>query len=80
MRKQAQVDQDNKQEKSKRIKYDYAVGNQAYVIIQSIKRKLYDTKKGPYPITQVCTNGTVRIQRGSVNERINIFLLEPVLD
>ena len=28
MRKQAQVDQDNKQEKSKQIKHDYAVGYQ----------------------------------------------------
>ena len=67
MRKKAQVDQDNQQENTKRIKYDYAVGNQAYVRIQGIKHKPDNTKKGPYSITQVFTNGTVRIQQGSIN-------------
>ena len=62
------------------MKYDYDVDNQAYVQIQGIKRKLDNTKKGPYPITQVFTNGTVRIQRSSVNELINILLLEPVFE
>ena len=80
MCKQAQVDQDNQQENAKKIKYDYAVSDQAYVRIQGIKRKLDNTKKGQYPITQVFTNGTVKIQRGSVNERINILLLELVFE
>ena len=33
---------------------------------------------GPFRITDVYTNGTVRIQRNNVNERINIQRLEPV--
>ena len=32
---------------------------------------------GPYPITEVYTNGTVRIQKGIVNERVNIRRLTP---
>ena len=34
-------------------------------------------KQGPYPITDLYTKVTVRIQRGAVNERINIRRLEP---
>ena len=34
-------------------------------------------KKRPFEITDVFTNGTVRIQRGHVNERINIRRIEP---
>ena len=45
MCKQAQVDQDKKQENAKKIKYDYAVGDQAYVRIQGIKRKVDNTKR-----------------------------------
>ena len=30
-----------------------------------------------FPITDVFANGTVHIQRGAVNERINIRRLEP---
>jgi hypothetical protein len=32
---------------------------------------------GPYRITHTYTNGTVRIQRGVVNERVNIRRLTP---
>ena len=32
---------------------------------------------GPYQITHTYTNGTVRIQRGVVNERVNIRRLTP---
>ena len=35
---------------------------------------------GPYEVTEVFTNGNVRIQRGAVNERINIRRLEPHFD
>jgi hypothetical protein len=34
-------------------------------------------KTGPYAVTDVYDNGTVRIQRGNVNERINIRWIEP---
>ena len=71
-RKQAQVDRDNLRENAKRVSHDYAIGDQVYVKIDGIKRKLNNKKRGPYRITQICTNGTVQIQKGKVNERINI--------
>jgi hypothetical protein len=76
-RKQAQVDKDNLRENKKRIDYDYQIGSQVYVTVTDIKRKLDAPKTGPFPITEVFTNGTVRIQKGNVNERINIRRLEP---
>ena len=42
--------------------------------------KAKDKNHGPYVVTSVSTNGTVRIQRGSVNERINIRRLTPFFD
>ena len=33
--------------------------------------------QGPYPITHVYTNGTVRIQKGNVKERVNIRRIIP---
>jgi len=76
-RKQAQVDKDNLRENKKRIDSDYQIGSQVYVTIEGIKRKLDAPKTGPFPITEVFTNGTVQIQKDHVNERINICRLEP---
>jgi len=75
-RKQAQVDKDNLRENKKQIDYDYQIGSPVYVTIDGIKRKLDAPKTGPFPMTEVFTNGTAQIQKGHVNERINIHQLE----
>ena len=77
IRKQKLVDAANLRENQNRIDFDYQIGQKVYVINNDIKRKLESPKKGPYLITNIYTNGTVRIQRGNVNERINIRRLEP---
>ena len=80
IKKQKLVDQATLRENVKRVDYDYQVGQLVYIVKDGIYRKLYSPKIGPYPISQVYTNGTVRIQRGIVNERINIRRLEPHFD
>ena len=45
-----------------------------------ILRKAEDPQEGPYKITEVFTNGTVRIQRGTINERLNIRRLRPYFE
>ena len=55
----------------------YEIGDLVYVKITGIYRKLDYSKQGPYRITEVFTNGTVRFQRVQVNERINIRRLKP---
>ena len=77
LRKQKLVDETTLRENKKRIDYDYQVGGQVYITKDGIFRKLDCPKEGPFEITDVYANGTVRIQRGAVNERINIRRLEP---
>ena len=80
LKKQMSTDKSNLRENSKRIDYDYTVGQQVYIVRDKPYRKLKGPKLGPFEITEVFTNGNVRIQRGSVNERINIRRLEPHFD
>ena len=77
MKKQALVDKANLRENNTRVDYDYQIDDKVYVVKDGIYRKLEAPKLGPFVITDVYTNGTVRIQRGNVNERINIRRLEP---
>ena len=77
IKKQTLVDKANLRENSKRVDHDYQVDDHVYIVNDGIHRKLDTPKLGPFPITDIYTNGTVRIQRGAVNERINIRRLEP---
>ena len=77
IKKQALVDKANLRENIKRVDYDYQVNNKVYVIKDGVYRKLDALKLGPFLVTDVYTNGRVRIQRGNVNEQINIRRLEP---
>lgn len=82
-RRQQRVDSDNARENRKRLPFDYVVGSKCMLIneINNERRpKAEDKHDGPYTITQVYTNGTVRIQRGSINERINIRRLTPFFE
>jgi hypothetical protein len=42
-----------------------------------ILRKLSTPRTGPYPVTNVLQNGTIRIQKGIVSERVNILRTTP---
>ena len=78
--RQSQVDIDNARENAKRVTYDYVIGNQVYVEMTGIYRKLDYRRQGTYITTEVFTNGTVQVQHGQVNERINIRRLKPHFD
>ena len=77
IRKQNLVDKANLRENRNRVDYDYQINDEVYIKREGIFRKLDNPKLGPFQITDIYTNGTVRIQRGPVNERINIRRLEP---
>ena len=78
-RKVTQVLRDNTRENNKRIEHVYNVDDYVYVVRDKddVSRKMTAPKMGPYTVTDVYNNGTVRIQRGNVNERINIRRIEP---
>ena len=77
LKKQNLVDKANLRENTKRVDYNYGIGQQVYVTTDGIQRKLDSPKKGLFRIIDVYTNGTVRIQSGAVDKRINIRRLEP---
>ena len=57
--KQQQVDIDHLRENSRQVMHDYAIGNRVYAEMTGIYRKLDYSKKLPYIITELFTNGTV---------------------
>ena len=76
-KKQRQIIKDNQRENSKRVPHDYVVGEKAYVTSDEIGRKLDGEREGPYRIIRVHANGTVVLQKGITEERINIRRLTP---
>ena len=61
--KQRQVDIDNVRGKSRRVTHEYVIGNQVYVEMTEIYRKIDYKKQRLYKITLVFTNGTVQVKR-----------------
>ena len=76
-RRQEQLESTNRRENKSRLPYDYAIGHKILVKKDGILRKAEDKYEGPYTITHVYYNVTVRIQRGSISERLNIRRLTP---
>ena len=79
-RRQQLVDRNNARENARRIDYDYRVGTKCLLIRDGVLRKGEDQFEGPFTITEVHTNGTVRIQRGSISERLNIRRIVPYFE
>ena len=77
LRKQETIDKSNAQENSKRIEHDYQVGDKILLERPGIIRKMSQPRNGPYKIIKVHTNGTVRIRRGHITERVNIRRVTP---
>jgi hypothetical protein len=66
---------------SKQVNYDYKVGDKVLVTQEGILRKAESPySKEPWTITTVHMNGTIRIQRGTKLERINIRRVIPFID
>jgi hypothetical protein len=75
-RKQRIINKSNRRENASRIRHEYNVGDM--VLITNVgKRKLDMPHQGPYPVTQVYTNGTLEVRRGAVYERLNIRRVTP---
>jgi hypothetical protein len=63
----------NKRENASRISHYYKVGDKILLKKPGKHlRKLEAPRTGPLTATAIYTNGTVRIQKGKVNERVSI--------
>jgi hypothetical protein len=71
----------NRGENASRISHDYKVGDEV-LLKELVKhlRKLEAPRRGPHTVTAIYTNGTLRIQKGKVNERVNIRRLFPYFE
>lgn len=78
--KQKVINDSNKRENSKRVDYDYVVGQKVLLLNTDIQRKLDSPTLGPYDIIQVHANGNVSIMRGSIIERVNIRRIRPFFE
>ena len=64
---------------ARRVRHDYAVGDMVWKKMHlGFSDKLLPAVTGPFPITQVHTNGTVEIRlKPNQTERINIRRIKP---
>jgi cleavage and polyadenylation specificity factor subunit 1 len=76
-RQKAAIAKNNARENSKRIAHNYQVGDKVLLTLPGIRRKLSTPCEGPFEVIATHTNGTVRIQRGAVSQRVNIRRLTP---
>ncbi|KAL7541220.1 hypothetical protein ACHAWF_006879, partial [Thalassiosira exigua] len=79
-RRQQLVDHNNARENARRIDYDYRVGQKVLIIRDGTLSKSELKYDGPFTVTEVYTNGTVRIRRGTVNERLNMRRIVPYFE
>ena len=75
--KQELINNNNARENAKCIEHEYKVGDLVLLEKPGVIPKLAKPRQGPFSITHVYTNGTVRIQRGAINDRVNIPRLTP---
>ena len=64
----------------KRIPHKYHVGDRVSKTRPGTLPKLTPKRDGPYEVINVYDNGTIRIRRGAVSERINIRCVHPYED
>jgi hypothetical protein len=62
-RKQDIINKSNQKENKSQIPYEYKVGDQVLLETPGILRKLSTPRTGTYPVTNVCNNGKIRIQK-----------------
>jgi transposase InsO family protein len=70
--RQKEIDRNNSRENKSRIEHTYKPGDLVTLAKPGILRKMSTPRQGPYKVVQVYTNGTIRIRRDHVSDRVNI--------
>ena len=76
-RKQDTIARNVVSENAKRKDYEYKVGDKVLLEKPGIMPKMSNSRTGPFDVLKVYTNGTVKIQRGPVQEKVSIRRLTP---
>jgi transposase InsO family protein len=74
--KQEKINANNKRENARRRVHNYAPGDN--ILLRCKKQSKHEQEyEGPYMLTGVNDNGTVRFHRGIINEVVNIRRIKP---
>ena len=77
-RKQDLINKNNERENSKRIKYTYTPGEEVLIKNDPLSRSKYDEEYlGPFVVTRVNNNGTIKDRDGVVHDTVNIRHVHP---
>mgnify|MGYP000620621369 CR=1 FL=1 len=75
--KQREINQNNKRENEKKILHKYKQGDKVLIRTDYKSKFSNEPYEGPYEVQQIYDNGTVRIKKGILHERLNIRLIKP---
>jgi hypothetical protein len=79
--RQKEMGHNNRRENASKISHDYKLGDKVLLKKPGKHlRKLEAPRTGPHTVTVIHTNGTLHIQKGKVNERVNIRRLFPYFE
>eukprot|EP00804_Cyclotella_cryptica_P009546 CCRYP_006258-RB/>CCRYP_006258-RB protein AED:0.45 eAED:0.45 QI:0/-1/0/1/-1/0/1/0/96 len=79
--RQKQTDKDTRRENASRIDWDYQPGDKVLLQKDGILRKTESRyERDPWTVTSVHTNGTIRVQRRTKSERLNIRRVTPYFE
>ena len=77
-RKQLRINHNNKRENMQRNNHQYRVGDK--ILVKRKKNSKHELEfMGPFPITQINDNSTVRFQKGIINDATNIRRKKTIL-
>ena len=77
--KQLQINHNNMRENMRRNIHHYKFGDK--ILVKRKKNSKHELEFiGPFPITQINDNGTVRFQKGIINNATNINRIKPFID
>ena len=78
-RKHLRINQNNMWENMRRNNHQYKVGDK--ILVKSRENSKHKLEfMGPFPITQINYNGTVRLQKVIINDATNIHRIKPFFD
>ena len=69
--------QNNERENKGRVQHQYKVGDLVLLNRDKLQRKLNTKRDGAFEIIKVYANGTVKLQKGVVTEKLSIRRIQP---
>ena len=77
--KQKQINRNNKRKNMRRNNHQYKVGDK--ILVKCKENSNHELEfMGPFLITKINDNGTVRLQKGIINDVTNICRIKPFFD